>query len=86
MLQGAHHVNGGGDGLRCELHLINVELLVHHISELLVVHFATTEYAQRLVLETLVGHTFSGAHLGFDRGKLFVAVVDLFLDDFTTVA
>jgi hypothetical protein len=78
--------NGALDGLRGELHLVDVKLLVHHVVQLHVVHFSTSQHVQCLVLQVFISCAFSRLHLVLDAQQLLVALIDFDLDHFASIS
>ena len=74
------------DSLRRELNLVNVELLVLRNAQLLLVHFAALQNLKGLLLVLPVRRPLLALHLLLHSIQLFVALVNLSLQDFCTTS
>ena len=60
--------------------LVDVELLVHELTHLGIVHFSASKNLQGLLLECLQSGTFGSSHVFLELVQLNVAFIDLSLD------
>ena len=64
-----------------ESDLIHIELLVHDVTELLIVHLPSAENLKSFLLESIKSGSLRCSHLLFDLSQLLVALVYFGLDD-----
>lgn len=80
LFEGRDSVKGVLDGLLGEGHLVDVELLVHHGAQLLIVHFSAAEHLEGSLLQGLETLATGCRHLLLQVCKLRIALVNLGLD------
>ena len=65
-------------------HLVYVELLIHHLVHLGVVHLSALKNHKCLLFQSSEPSAFGSLHLLFNICELLVAFIDFYLDDFAT--
>ena len=77
---GTYRVEGVLLRLHSERHLVDIELLVHELAKLLIVHLASSQHLHCALLQRVETRATRSRHLLLEVGQLRIALIDLGLD------